>query len=402
MATEAERGPSIRELESLRIKRGAEERKPRRLGPLLAAVAGALVAAAAGYEVYRRTIGRPPEVETAAVMTRGAGQSGVMLSGSGYVITRAKYITIGTKILGQIMAEPIEEGMHVKKGDLLAKIDDRDYMAQLNQARADYQLALADLKLQRDRARRTRALFDRGYASQDELDEAINRQAVAEARVARAKAAIAYAEFNVSQCTIRSPIDAVVLQKYREVGATINYGGTIEAGGGSTDIVQLADTDDLRVEVDINESDIGKVRIGMSAAIVLDAYPERTFDAEVVKIYPAANRQKGTVKVEVRFVKPDLRLVKPEMSAKVSFLAAVSASRQGALVLVPKKAVVGSGKASAVWVVREGRAEHVPIVTGNEFQEGVEVKQGLDGGESVIIAPPEKLRNNQAVTLKAG
>ncbi len=73
-------------------------------------------------------------MQTAYVTMRRAGQPGVILTGSGYVVTQHKYITIGTKILGQIMEEPIEEGQHVKKGDLLARIDDRDYRAQLHQA----------------------------------------------------------------------------------------------------------------------------------------------------------------------------------------------------------------------------------------------------------------------------
>src|SRR5690242_5937194 len=212
---------AIRELESLRIARA----EPRRRGPWLPiAIAVVVLAIVAGvaYQVYLRTLGRPPEVQTAVVSVRHAGNPGVMLTGSGYVVTSHKYITIGTKILGQIIKEPIEEGKLVKKGDLLARIDDLDYRAQLQQATADHNLAEANVKLKYAQAQRLRTLHQEGVASQDELDVANNALAVAESALERSSAAIAYAQYFVDQCTIRSPINGVVLKKYREVGDTIN------------------------------------------------------------------------------------------------------------------------------------------------------------------------------------
>jgi RND family efflux transporter MFP subunit len=397
---DADRGANVHELESLRISRAAEPRRSRLPALIAAAVVSAALAGGA-YEAYLHTLGRPLEVETALVVLKTAGQPGELLSGSGYVITRAKYITIGTKILGQIIKEPIEEGKHVRKGDLLAQIDDRDYRAQLEQANADYALALANVKLEEVKLKRARALSEQGYESQNDLDVAINALEVARSAVNRAKAGIDYAKFNVSQCTIVSPINGVVLQKYREAGATINYGGIVQAGGGTTDIVQLADTDDMRVEVDINESDIAKVALGMPATIVPDAYPDRSFDARVVKVYPAADRQKGTVKVEVRFVKPDMHIIKPEMSGKVSFLAASPTEQRQSLVLVPRKAVVGAPAAPSVWVIRDATASRVPLLLGRDFQGGTEVKQGLSGGETVIVTPPDGLREGRPVVSKS-
>src|SRR5712692_4502393 len=154
MTPEAPRGPNIRELESLRIARSAEPRKPSRIIPAAIVVVILAVVGVAGWEVYQRTLGRPPEVQTATVMMKQAGQAGTVLTGSGYIVTQHKYIVIGTKILGQIVAEPIEEGQHVKVGDLLAKIDDRDYRAQLTQANANRNLAAANLKLKEAQAER--------------------------------------------------------------------------------------------------------------------------------------------------------------------------------------------------------------------------------------------------------
>src|SRR5713226_6510889 len=321
MPPEAPRGPNIRELESLRIARSAEPKKPSRIIPVLVLLVILAVVGGAVWVVYQRTLGRPPEVQTATVMMKQAGQAGTVLTGSGYVVTQHKYIVIGTKILGQIVAEPIEEGQHVRRGDLLARIDDRDYQAQLQQAIANRDLAAANVKLKEAQAARTRELFHNQAMSRDQLDIAENALAVAEAELKRSQGAIDYARFNVGQCVITSPIDGIVLHKYRELGDTINYGGDIQAGGGATDIAQLADTTDMRTEVDINEADIAKVTMGQPAAVIPDAYPDKSFAAFVAKIYPEADRQKGTVKVEVKLRDPDLRIIKPEMSAKVTFMA---------------------------------------------------------------------------------
>jgi HlyD family secretion protein len=401
LSTEAPKGPNIRELESLRIARAAQPRKPSRLIPVAITLAIFAVIGVAGYFVYQRTLGRPPEVQTAIVSVKQAGQAGTVLTGSGYVITRHKYIVIGTKILGQILSEPIEEGQQVKVGDLLARIDDRDYQAQLRQAYADRDLSAANVKLKQARAERLRALFREGVQSKDSLDDAENQLAVAEAEYNKAVGAIDFAKFNVSQTMITSPINGVVLQKYRELGDTITAFGQSPGGGGATDIAQLADLSDLRCEVDINESDIAKVKMGTPATVIPDAYPDNPFPSEVVKIYPEADRQKGTVKVEVKILQPDLKIIKPEMSAKVTFQSIVTQTAAAPMVLVPKKAIVTEGTANSVWVVRGDSAHQVPITVGREFQDGVEVKQGLLGGETVIVVPAATIKEGQNVTSVA-
>ncbi len=401
MSAETPRGPNIRELESLRIARAANPKKPSRLIPAAIGLAVLAVVGVAGDLVYQRTIGRPPEVQTAIVMVKQAGQAGTVLTGSGYVITRHKYIVIGTKILGQIVAEPIEEGQRVKVGDLLARIDDRDYQAQLKQAYADRDLAAANLVLKQARVERMRALYKQGVQSKDSLDDAENQLAVAQADLKKSDGEIEFAKFNVSQTVITSPINGVVLQKYRELGDTINFGGEIQAGGGATDIAQLADLSDIRCEVDINESDIAKVKMGTPATVIPDAYPDNPFPAQVVKIYPEADRQKGTVKVEVKILQPDLKIIKPEMSAKVTFQSIVTQAAAAPMVLVPKKAIVTDGAANSVWVVRGDTAHLVGIVVGREFQDGVEVRQGLSGGETVIVVPAATIKEGQEVTAVA-
>ena len=387
------------DLETLRIERPQE--RPRRKRSRLVSIAMlmllATVLGAVGYVIYTKTIGRLPTVQTMVIVARTDRQPSVLLTGSGYIVTRHKYITIGTKILGQIVDEPIEEGQHIKAGDVLARIDDRDYQAQLRQATAIRDVAKASLHLLQDKADRARHLIKTGAISTDDFETAITAAEVAQAQLERDEAAVDYAKFNVNQCVISSPINGIVLKKYRELGDTINFGGQIQAGGGATDIAQLADTDDMRAEVDINEADIAKVGIGSPATVALDSYPDKQFDAALVKVYPAADRQKGTVKIEVQIARPDLQIVKPEMGVKVSFLAQKMKNGDEPRLIVPKGAIKTDGTDSYVWIVRDGMAKRATIVRGREIETGVEVTQGVEDGDVVIIAAVVALKDGLRV-----
>ncbi len=397
----AESPARTKSLEALRITRPKEKPRRRRTPGVLLAIIILVTAvgASTAYEVYSRTVRRPQTVQTILVVSNRGGQPGVMLTGSGYVVTRHKYITIGTKSLGQIVAEPIEEGQHVRVGDLLAQIDDRDYQAQLRQAAAARDLSEANLRLALARAERARQLIRTGVISKDEYDTTMSAAEVAQAALKRDTAAVEYANFLVNQCRITSPIAGIVLQKYRELGDTINFGGQIQAGGGATDIAQLADTDDMRAEVDINEADIAKVSLGSHAIVVPDAYADRRFEASLVKLYPEADRQKGTVKVEVQFNKPDLKIIKPEMSVKVSFLENQPQATQQLRITVPKGAVRSEEGETYVWTVREGIVQRVGIVRGQETETGIEIKQGLNDGDVVVVSPQANLANGRKVSV---
>src|SRR6267142_2138697 len=397
----AESPARTKNLEALRIARPKEEAPRKRKSAVLLAmvIMATAVGATTAYEVYSRTVGRPQTVQTILVVSNRGGQPGVMLTGSGYVVTRHKYITIGTKILGQIVAEPIEEGQHVRIGDLLAQIDDRDYQAQLRQAAAARDLSESNLRLARAKAERARQLFGTGIISKDEYETATNVAEVAQAALTRDTAAVEYADFLVNQCLITSPINGIVLQKYRELGDTINFGGQIQAGGGATDIAQLADTDDMRAEVDINEADLAKVNLGSHAIVVPDAYADRRVEASLVKVYPKADRQKGTVKVEVHLNKPDLQIIKPEMSVKVSFLENQAPATQEPRITVPKGAVRSEEGETYVWTVREGIVQRVGIVRGQETETGIEIKQGLNDGDVVVVSPQANLASGRRVSV---
>jgi RND family efflux transporter MFP subunit len=389
-------------LEALRIAR--PERATRRSRkPAFSIVTLLLVGGicAAVYAIYSQTMRRPLSVQTMVVLANQGQQRQAILTGTGYIVTRHKYIIIGTKILGQIVSEPIEEGQHVKAGDILARIDDRDYQAQLRQASAARDLSEVSLRLTVLKADRARLLIKSGAISKDDYDTAISAAEVARAALARDSAAVDYAKFEVSQCVISSPINGIVLQKYRELGDTINFGGQIQAGGGATDIVQLADTDDMRAEVDINEADISKIVLGSAASVIPDSYPDRTFEASVIKVYPAADRQKGTIKVEVQLKNPDLKIIKPEMSAKVSFLENAGQRNVESMVTIPQSAVKVDGSESYVWAVRDGVAHKVVVVCGKRIESGIQIIRGIRDGDAVVVNPQIQLEDGTRVSVRS-
>jgi RND family efflux transporter MFP subunit len=389
-------------LEALRIAR--PERATRRSRkPAFSIVTLLLVGGicAAVYAIYSQTMRRPLSVQTMVVLANQGQQRQAILTGTGYIVTRHKYIIIGTKILGQIVSEPIEEGQHIKAGDILARIDDRDYQAQLRQASAARDLSEVSLRLTVLKADRARLLIKSGAISKDDYDTAISAAEVARAALARDSAAVDYAKFEVSQCVISSPINGIVLQKYRELGDTINFGGQIQAGGGATDIVQLADTDDMRAEVDINEADISKIVLGSAASVIPDSYPDRTFEASVIKVYPAADRQKGTIKVEVQLKNPDLKIIKPEMSAKVSFLENAGQRNVESMVTIPQSAVKVDGSESYVWAVRDGVAHKVVVVCGKRIESGIQIIRGIRDGDAVVVNPQIQLEDGTRVSVRS-
>ena len=394
---------NLRHLESLRIVRPRERESRARRSPFVSfAIAIVIITLlfVAGNAIYSNTLGRPPQVQTVIAQMKQGRALGVILTGSGYVVTRHKYITIGTKILGQIVEEPIEEGQHIQKGDVLARIDDRDYQAQLRQAIAARDLSEANVRLSSAKAARALVLYKNQVISKDDFDTATNAAEVARATLRHDEASIEYAKFQVDQCVITSPISGIVLQKYRELGDTINFGGQLQPGSGATDIAQLADTDDMRAEVDINEADIAKVAIGSQATVVPDAYVDRRFDASLVKVYPEADRQKATVKVEVQIRKADLQIIKPEMSVKVSFLENGTATNEEPSLTIPKNALRTEGNESYVWTVRDGVARRVVVLRGREIENGVEVTRGLTDGDMIIVRPPDNLSDGQKVMVE--
>jgi RND family efflux transporter MFP subunit len=158
--------------------------------------------------------------------------------------------------------------------------------------------------------------------------------------------------------------------------------------------------DSREVEVDVNESYINRVSAGQKVEGVLDAYPDLRIPAHVISIVPTADRQKATVRVRIGLDQLDPRIL-PDMGIKVSFLEDSSQPAAKAAFEVPAGALVREGDAAFVWVVRDGKAEKQAVTIGESKDGQVAVTKGLEGGESIVIDAPRRLREGAAVELQA-
>jgi len=349
----------------------------------------ALVIGGGSLWLYRATLGQPPVVQVvfARLVSAGAPMAEPVLSGAGYVVTGNRYISIGVRVPGRIDAYEVQEGDSVRKGMVLVRLDNRDYRAALRKAEANLELAKANLALKEKQAARMRALHERGLIATQNLDVAENELAVARATVHQAEAEVASARVNLDYTTLTAPTDGIVLAKLKEVGEIAVPGGFAGAG----DLIRIANLSDLRGEVDINEVDFRRVHMGQQAEVVPDAYPDRKYPAQVVKIYPQVNRQKGTLKVEVKLGKAD-EYLRPDMSVRINFLADAPANSTAPRVLAPLAALRREGEKAFVWTVRNDHAQRVPVQTGEDLGDMVHVTRGLDGGEALVVSGLENLR----------
>jgi RND family efflux transporter MFP subunit len=379
-----EAGRSLRdELHSLRIDRKATRARsgpPRWVwlgGVVVLLVGGGVVA-------WRATLGRTLVVEVAfaARAEPGAASKGPVLTGSGYVVTGEKYISIGVRVPGRVDAYLVDESERVVKGQPLVQLDRRDYDAALVQAEAGLELARATLALRRLEVERLRVLRAQDVASQAQLDVKESELRVAQAQVRQAEAEIAQARVNLDYTTLRAPMDGVILAKLKEVGEMAVPGGF----AGSGDLIRMANLEDMRAEVDVNEMDLAKVRLGQNAEVVPDAFPDRKYAAKVVKLYPQVNRQKGTLKVEVAIPEADDWL-RPDTSVRIVFLddaAPAGADASAAVVTAPRAALRSEAGSAFVWVVTEGRLRRQAITVGREIGDQVVIEAGLLGGEALV------------------
>jgi RND family efflux transporter MFP subunit len=399
-----ERRAARDDLAALRIDRDAVALRPKpRWRGWLVVAALAIVFAVASLAAYRLTIGRTLAVRVAyAERTTGAGApAATVLTGSGYVVTGDRYISLGVRVPSRIERYLVEEGETVEAKQPLVQLDARQYEAALAQARANLLRARADVDLQRNEVARAKALFDRKVFSRAELDLKENRLRVANAEVAQLEAAVAKAEVDLEDTVIRAPTPGVILEKFKEVGEIAVPGGF----EGSGELIRMANLQDLRAELDVNESDLSRIRMGQHAEVKPDAYPDKVYTAHVVKLYPQINRQKGTLKVEVGIERPD-EWLRPDMSVRVTFLgdaAPAAEGGEGGVVLAPRDAVRRDDAGAFAWVVTGGALRRQPIETAGERGAAVVIAKGLAGGEALVVGGEDgALRDGRRVETSAG
>ena len=265
-----------------------------------------------------------PAAETASSVPAASTNSTVdpkddsVLTVSGYIINRER-IEISPRFLGVVKWIGVKKGDAVTNGQVVVLLDDTEYKARL--AQVEGQLANAKAMVAKDELsyHRIHALAATDVESKQAEDDARLSLEADQAAVKAAQGAVEVAQTYVDWCTIRSPINGVVMEKMvnpDELVMPQSFGGT---RGPSTALLSVADPKDLQVEIDVNESDLSKISLGQKCRVSPEAYPDRTYDGVVAEIAPEADRAKGTLQIKVQILGPD-HFLTPELTAKVDFL----------------------------------------------------------------------------------
>jgi RND family efflux transporter MFP subunit len=372
---------------------------------VIIAAALLLVGIAATWSIERRGV----VIETATVSQVYPTQTFTLLNASGYVVAQRK-AAVASKMTGRLEWIGVQEGSRVSSGQIIARLENRDSDAVVNQGIAAVQNAKANVdqaKAEMDDARqiygRLKDLIGQGIVSRADFDTAESRYKRSKASVASAEAAVRVTESSLQGARvsydyslIRAPFDAVVLTKNADVGDIITPLGS--AANAKAAVVTIADLASLQVEADVSESNLEKVKAGQPCEITLDALPHSRFRGVLQTIVPTADRTKASVMVKVRFLESDPRIL-PEMSAKVSILSRpATAQDQQAKTVVNPAAIIRANGRDAVYLLDNGHVRITPVTVGPRFGDLVEVS-GVKTGDKVALRPLDKLKDGRKISV---
>ncbi len=396
-------------LDGLKIERPDEtDRRPSRwlVVPVL------LLAAGGGWWWWAGPSGIAAVRTAVARETMAAPADTAVLNASGYVTARRR-ATVSSKVTGKLIAVAVEEGMAVREGQVLARLDDSTVRSQLalaearldasRQATAEQEVRLREAELT---LARTRRLVEEGVvgaadldADTAEVDSLAARIALSHGQVVVAEREIDVYRTQLDDMVIRAPFDGVAISKDAEEGEMIS---PVSAGGGftRTGVSTLVDMASLEIEVDVNESYINRVRDGQRIVANLDAYPDWDIPGAVITTVPAADRQRATVLVRIAFDELDPRIL-PDMGVSVAFLEdAPPEPRAGTTrLLIPAEAARSQDGRDILYVVRGDLLERRAVRLGTTVGNQVDIVAGLTAGERVVVDGPADLADGDRVTV---
>ena len=351
-----------------------------------------------GYFIISSFLGSSVEVKLTTAILQKPGQSSASLTASGYVVAQRK-AAIASKGTGRLIYLGVVEGDQVKKNQIIGRLEDNDIVAQLDQAKANLGLQEAGLTDVQNTLNRQKDLYSKGLSSQQEFDLAQSNYNKTMASIDVAKAGIRAAEVAMENTLIRAPFDGTVLTKNAEIGEIVApFGGSTTS---KTAVVTIADMKSLLVEADVSESNIEKIKPDQDCEIILDAFPEKSYQGYVFKIVPTADRSKATVLVKVGFKNYDSRVL-PEMSAKVNFFTQKideSIAEQKPVLVIPNSAIRNENGKSYIFKVEADKAKKIEVTIGQKFGDFVEVVSGLSSGEQIIDSLTDKIIDGSEVKL---
>jgi HlyD family secretion protein len=442
------------ELESLRIDRGKRSQPEHSAWAARWIIGGVLIFILLGAARYvYAMLNASTEVEVihlASASSAASAGGDVILNATGYIVAAHK-IQVASKVLGRVAWIGVDKGDKVREGQVIVRLEDDEYKAQLQQARGRQQALEARLQeleagsrpeeLERSRAelaearanvenakinldrnqrlaaegvvaRQTlddaKARYDREMAHMNQIQKSLDLVRIGPRReqidavrgqLVEARGSVAFFESQLNNTIIKAPVTGTILERAVEKGEFVTTSFVGERGAKGY-VVSLADLNDLQVELDISQNDFAKLGPTQKGIVTTDAYPDRKYEGVINEISPEANRQKATVQVKVKVTNPDDYL-RPEMNASVAFIDTtkkVSGAPAKPVVYVPSSAV----RDNAVFVMSDGKAIRRAVKTGAVTSQGLRIEDGLFGGEDLIANPPADLKDGAKVRRKQG
>lgn len=351
-----------RDLSALRIQRDPD--RPGSSLPWILLLIVLALGAAGGAWFYRKSHSAA-EVEVGMVRLVGSGDTGAILSASGYILPDRK-ADVSSRVFGTLEWVGIEAGSKVKKGEVIGRIANADIAAQVEEAKA----SLTDAEREYER---WKMIVEKGIEPKERLDKADTQLQLVRARLKKAEADFEYS-------LIRAPFDGVVVRRSAQAGENVGPAGTVQSGGS---LCTLIDRNSLEMVADVNETNIAKVVVGQKTEVATEARPDRKYKGEVRQIVPTADRTKGIVQVKIRLFNPDDALL-PEMASRAAFLRDNAEAGAPRKLIAPRGSIRDRGGRKGVFIVEGGRVRLQAVETGAEGEDGTEILKGLQGGEEVV------------------
>jgi RND family efflux transporter MFP subunit len=336
---------------------------------------------------------------TAEADSTGPSLGSSVLNASGYVVAR-RMSTVSSKVTGKVLEIYVEEGMEVKKDQVIARLDPVNSRTILTMSERELDAArrnLTEIEVRVAEAKRNlernEALVKQQLVSQTALDTTRAEFNALQARLEASKAQVKVSESQLAMrqldfddLNVRAPFSGVVISKDAQPGEMIS---PLSAGGGftRTGIATIVDMDSREIEVDVNEAYINRVKNNQRVEATLDAYPDAPLAAHVINVVPTADKTKATVRVRIAFDKLEPQIL-PEMGIKVAFLdeqpAPSAAAKTGPRIRVPSVAIQRSGTDAFVWIVSNSHVERRAVTLGPESDGSIEVRAGVNSGDELV------------------
>jgi RND family efflux transporter MFP subunit len=283
-------------------------------------------------------------------------------------------VKLAAQVPGRVVRMRVAEGDSVKAGEVVAEIEAAPLEDQQRQAKAGLAQAQAALENARLNLARTERLFERGIAAGKEVEDARSQSAAAQSALEQAQAGLATADRQLARARVTSPISGQVVKRFVGVGEQVD-------GTAAQPLVEIANVERVEVAAHVAAERLARVRAGQKAALRSDAWPDRSFEGEVIAISPAVDPATNAALVRLRVTNTD-RLLRVGMFVEVR----IGLAEKKAALVVPAAALSKTEEGAAVYVVSGDEAARTKVEVGLETPEGVELLSGVKEGQQVLVS----------------